>query len=286
MSWNPGGQYEPVASPWADYSVYSFPGCLPDRAGRPAAGDGRDERHHRHQLESNRTALDCGLVAFRQASTASFWSTTARDWLAFSVYRMLQVAGGRCHLPQRHRGAASPSRPRLVWIFYVRGAETRRGPRRQRQRQRPLRMANAQSDRLGGQRQDLRQGRAFAARRRPGRRPASGLCRDVRRALSGKAARTPRHDHARRLRPHQASPPALSRHGLPKSTPPCPGSSRTRPTHCSPSATRGYDDGIGPTGRCSPHEPPHRPQPISPGRRSRSPTPSHSCSGCRRNPSA
>src|SRR5260370_441786 len=75
-------------------------------------------------------------------------------------------------------------------------------------------MADAKSHRLGGQRQDLRKSRSLPARRYPGRRLAGSLHRDVFVALSRQAARGSRHDHARRLRPYQASPAGLSRHGV------------------------------------------------------------------------
>src|SRR5262245_62253152 len=43
-----------------------LPRRLADQPVPPAAGDGRDERHHRDQLEGNRAALDRGLIAIRE----------------------------------------------------------------------------------------------------------------------------------------------------------------------------------------------------------------------------
>src|SRR5258707_13318333 len=71
-------------------------------------------------------------------------------------------------------------------------------------------MADPKSHRMGGQRQDLRKSDALAAWRRAGSRTASGLRRNVLVALSGRAARSAWHDHARRLWPYQASPAGLS----------------------------------------------------------------------------
>src|SRR6476646_9620706 len=75
-------------------------------------------------------------------------------------------------------------------------------------------MAHAQSDRLGGQCQDLRESDAIVARRRPGSRFAGGLHRNVLVALPGQAARSARHDHAWHLLPYQAPSSDLSRDGV------------------------------------------------------------------------
>ena len=66
MSRNLGRQYQAIKSPWTDYTVYSFPDASHDRRIRPAATDGRDERHHRRQLEGDGAALDGSLLPVRQ----------------------------------------------------------------------------------------------------------------------------------------------------------------------------------------------------------------------------
>src|SRR5258708_14184820 len=75
-------------------------------------------------------------------------------------------------------------------------------------------MADPKSHRMGGKRQDLRKSDALAAWRRAGSRTASGLRRNVLVALSRQAARSARHDHARRLWPYQTSSADLSWHSV------------------------------------------------------------------------
>jgi hypothetical protein len=92
MSWSPGGQYEPVASPWADYRVDSFPD-----ASRVAQAD-------------QQPVMDAmnAIIAVNWQATEPHWTANSSPFdekyglilvhdgsglVAFSVYRMLQVGG-------------------------------------------------------------------------------------------------------------------------------------------------------------------------------------------------
>ena len=92
MSWNPGGRYEPVASSWADYSVYSFPDAS------------RIEQADRQPVMD---AMN-GIIAVNWQATEPHWTAASSPFdkkyslilvrdgaglAAFSIYRMLQVAG-------------------------------------------------------------------------------------------------------------------------------------------------------------------------------------------------
>jgi hypothetical protein len=92
MLWNPGGQYQPVASPWDDYSVYSFPDAS------------------RIEPVDQQPVMDAmnGIIAVNWQATEPHWSVASSPFdkryslilvrdgaglAAFSVYRMLRVAG-------------------------------------------------------------------------------------------------------------------------------------------------------------------------------------------------
>lgn len=92
MSWNPGGRYESVASPWAGYSVYSFPDAS------------RVEQVDQQQVMD---AMN-GIIAINWQATEPHWTAASSPFetkyslilvrddaglAAFSVYRMLQVGG-------------------------------------------------------------------------------------------------------------------------------------------------------------------------------------------------
>ena len=102
----------------------------------------------------------------------------------------------------------------------------------------------------------------------------------------GKPPRSARHDHARRLRPHQAPSAGLSRHGV---------AGRCRDVPHDPGfggcavfgrLTRGFDGDAGATRRSRPTVSASATAPIWPGRRWPPPMRSRSCSACRRNRSA
>src|SRR4051794_16658406 len=92
MLWNPGGQYQSVASPWADYSVYSFPDAS------------------RIEPADQQPVMDAmnGIIAVNWQATEPHWTAASSPFdkkyslilvrdgaelVAFSVYRMLQIAG-------------------------------------------------------------------------------------------------------------------------------------------------------------------------------------------------
>jgi GNAT superfamily N-acetyltransferase len=91
MLWDPGGQYHPVASPWADYSIYSFPDAS------------------RIEPADQQPVMDAmnGIIAVNWQATEPHWTAASSPFdrkyslilvrddaglAAFSVYRMLQVA--------------------------------------------------------------------------------------------------------------------------------------------------------------------------------------------------
>ncbi len=92
MLWNPGRQYEPAASTWAAYSVYSFPDASRiERADQQAVMDAMN-----------------GIIAVNWQATEPHWTAASSPFdgtyglvlvcdgvglAAFSVYRMLRVAG-------------------------------------------------------------------------------------------------------------------------------------------------------------------------------------------------
>jgi len=93
MLWNPGGAYQPVASPWADYLVYSFPDAS------------------RIEPADRQPVMDAmnGIIAVNWQAAEPHWTAASSPFdkkyslilirdgaglAAFSVYRMLQVAGG------------------------------------------------------------------------------------------------------------------------------------------------------------------------------------------------
>jgi hypothetical protein len=92
MLWNPGGQYQLVASPWADYSIYSFPDAS------------------RIEQADQQPVMDAmnGIIAVNWQAAEPHWTAASSPFdkkyslilvhdgaglAAFSVYRMLQVAG-------------------------------------------------------------------------------------------------------------------------------------------------------------------------------------------------
>jgi hypothetical protein len=92
MLWNSGREYEPVASPWANYSVYSFPDAS------------RIEQADRQPVMD---AMN-GIIAVNWHATEPHWTAASSPFdkkyslilvrdgerlAAFSVYRMLHVAG-------------------------------------------------------------------------------------------------------------------------------------------------------------------------------------------------
>ena len=66
MSRNLGRQYRDDQIALDRLRGLQFSGCIARQPRRPAAADGCDERHHRRQLEGDRTALDGGLLPVRQ----------------------------------------------------------------------------------------------------------------------------------------------------------------------------------------------------------------------------
>jgi hypothetical protein len=92
MLWNSGRQYEAVASPWANYSVYSFPDAS------------------RIEQADQQPVMDAmnGIIAVNWQATEPHWTAASSPFdkkyglilvhdgaglAAFSAYRMLQVAG-------------------------------------------------------------------------------------------------------------------------------------------------------------------------------------------------
>src|SRR6266702_6593565 len=92
MLWNPGRQYEPVASPWPDYTVYSLPDASSiERSDRRPVMDAMND-----------------IIAVNWKATEPHWTAASSPFdkkyslilvydgaglAAFSVYRVLQVAG-------------------------------------------------------------------------------------------------------------------------------------------------------------------------------------------------
>ena len=200
MSRNLGRQYQAINSPWTDYTVYSFPD-----ASHIAASD-------RQPLMD---AMN-GIIALNWNATEPHWTAASSPFdrkyslilvydgsglVAFSVYRELRISGGLAiyrsgtEVLPAHQG-------RGLYGFFTSEVLKCSAPPKSRRRLRALRMADSKPYRLGGQRQDLRKGHALPARRRTGSRIAGGLRRDVFLALSRQTARSARHDHAWRLRPH------------------------------------------------------------------------------------
>ncbi len=93
MLWNPGSQYQPLPSPWADYRVYSFPDAS------------------RIEHSDRRPVMDAmnGIIAVNWKATEPHWTAASSPFdryslmlvydgaglAAFSVYRMLEIAGRR-----------------------------------------------------------------------------------------------------------------------------------------------------------------------------------------------
>ena len=92
MSRDLGSQYGPSLRPGPTMrsTVSRTPPC---RRKPPPIGDGRDERHHRRQLEGNRTALDRGLLAFRQEIQPHPRLRRVRPWSPFPSIACCNVAG-------------------------------------------------------------------------------------------------------------------------------------------------------------------------------------------------
>ena len=170
-----------------------------------------------------------GIIAVNWKATEPHWTADSSPFdskfslilvydgsglVAFSVYRRLQARGRPGHLSKRHRSASGPSGPRPVRVFHHGSpeildgaADTRRGGILYGWRTRnPIvwaanaRICEKVTPSLLGDAQD----------------PAlQAACVEMCSLLyPGKTARSARHDHARRLRPHQASPAGLSRHRL------------------------------------------------------------------------
>ncbi len=122
MSRNLGSQCRTIRSPWPDYAVYSFPDAsVVGESDRPSLMDAMN-----------------GIIAVNWKATEPHWTAASSPFdgkyglilvfdmsglIAFSAYRVLNVAGTPRHLPQRHRGAAGASGPRPVRLLHLRGPE-------------------------------------------------------------------------------------------------------------------------------------------------------------------